>query len=170
MSTEHNDTWRTKSTLQCAPRVTTETTLIQEAQHERRIFHSEQSYLSWSKSTSHEQLCQNTPHMIFPRQACQSPCIIRRAPSSDPANQLSKPSQPYACSSLSNEEDIVEQVCPDREDLELVAFLAFLTLLGLLLGLWCALLLAVDNQPSPGLLLVPLEACENRGLKLIIGL
>ena len=56
------------------------------------------------------------------------------------------------------------------ENLKILAFQALLTLLGLLLGLWCTFLLAVDDQPSPGLLLVPLEACENRGLKLIIGL
>jgi len=64
----------------------------------------------------------------------------------------------------------VELVCLDWDDLELIALLAFLTLLGLLLGLWCAFLLAVDDQPSPGLLLVPLEAREDRGLELIIGL
>lgn len=56
------------------------------------------------------------------------------------------------------------------EDLKILAFLALLTLLGLLLRLWCAFLLAVDNQPSPGLLLVPLEACEDGGLELIISL
>jgi hypothetical protein len=56
------------------------------------------------------------------------------------------------------------------EDLKILAFLALLTLLGLLLRLWCAFLLAVDDQPSPGLLLVPLEACEDGGLELIIGL
>jgi hypothetical protein len=58
----------------------------------------------------------------------------------------------------------------DGRNLKVLAFQAFLTLLGLLLGLWCAFLLAVDNQPSPGLLLVPLEACEDGGLELIIGL
>jgi hypothetical protein len=56
------------------------------------------------------------------------------------------------------------------EDLKILAFLALLTLLGLLLRLWCAFLLAVDDQPSPGLLLVPLEACEDGGLELIISL
>jgi hypothetical protein len=56
------------------------------------------------------------------------------------------------------------------EDLKILAFLALLTLLGLLLRLWCAFLLAVDDQPSPGLLLVPLKACEDGGLELIIGL
>jgi hypothetical protein len=56
------------------------------------------------------------------------------------------------------------------EDLKILAFLALLTLLGLLLRLWCAFLLAVDDQPGPGLLLVPLEACKDGGLELIIGL
>jgi hypothetical protein len=56
------------------------------------------------------------------------------------------------------------------KNLKILAFQALLTLLGLLLGLWCTLLLAVDDQPSPGLLLVPLEACEDGGLELIIGL
>jgi len=56
------------------------------------------------------------------------------------------------------------------ENLKILAFQALLTLLGLLLGLWCTFLLAVDDQPSPGLLLVPLEACEHGGLQLIIGL
>jgi len=56
------------------------------------------------------------------------------------------------------------------EDLKILAFLALLALLGLLLGLWCTFLLAVDNQPSPGFFLVPFEACEDGGLELIIGL
>ena len=56
------------------------------------------------------------------------------------------------------------------ENLKILAFQALLTLLGLLLGLWCTFLLAVDDQPSPGVFLVPLEACEDRGLELIIGL
>jgi hypothetical protein len=64
----------------------------------------------------------------------------------------------------------VEQVCPEWEDLKILTFQAFLTLLGLLLGLWCAFLFAVDDQPSPGLFLVPLEACEDGGLELIISL
>ena len=64
----------------------------------------------------------------------------------------------------------MEQECPDGNGLKFVAFLALLTLLGLLLGLWCTFLLAVDDQPSPGLLLVPLEACEDGGLELIISL
>jgi len=54
------------------------------------------------------------------------------------------------------------------EKLKILAFQTLLTLLGLLLGLWCTFLLAVDDQPSPGLLLVPLEACEDWGLELII--
>jgi hypothetical protein len=58
----------------------------------------------------------------------------------------------------------------DGKNLKFITFLALLSLLGLLLGLWCTFLLAVDDQPSPGLLLVPLEACEDRGLELIIGL
>jgi hypothetical protein len=33
----------------------------------------------------------------------------------------------------------------ESSDLEILAFFAFLSLLGLLLGLWCAFLLAVDN-------------------------
>ena len=61
-------------------------------------------------------------------------------------------------------------MCPDGKNLKILAFLALLTLLSLLLGLWCAFLLAVDDQPSPGLLLVPLEACEDWGLELIISL
>ena len=56
------------------------------------------------------------------------------------------------------------------KNLKILAFQTFLTLLGLLLGLWCTFLLAVDDHPSPGLLLVTLEACENWGLELIIGL
>jgi hypothetical protein len=64
----------------------------------------------------------------------------------------------------------VEQLYPDRKNLKILAFQALLTLLGLLLRLWCTFLLAVDDQPSPGLLLVPLEACEDGGLELIIGL
>jgi hypothetical protein len=47
----------------------------------------------------------------------------------------------------------------DGKNLEVLAFLAFLTLLGLLLGLGCAFLLAVDNESGPGLLRVPFEAC-----------
>jgi len=47
----------------------------------------------------------------------------------------------------------------DGKNLEVFAFLAFLTLLGLLLGLGCAFLLAVDNESGPGLLRVPFEAC-----------
>jgi len=34
-----------------------------------------------------------------------------------------------------------------------------LSLLGLLLGLRCAFLLAVDNESGPGLFGVPFEAC-----------
>jgi hypothetical protein len=64
----------------------------------------------------------------------------------------------------------VEQLYLDRKNLKILAFQALLALLGLLLGLWCTFLLAVDDQPSPGLLLVPLEACENGGLELIISL
>jgi hypothetical protein len=58
----------------------------------------------------------------------------------------------------------------DGKNLKFIAFLTLLSLLGLLLGLWCTFLLAVDDQPSPGVFLVPLEACEDRGLELIIGL
>jgi hypothetical protein len=64
----------------------------------------------------------------------------------------------------------VEQLYLDRKNLKILAFQALLALLGLLLGLWCTFLLAVDDQPSPGLLLVPLEACEDGGLELIISL
>ena len=58
----------------------------------------------------------------------------------------------------------------DGKNLKFIAFLTLLSLLGLLLGLWCTFLLAVDDQPSPGVFLVPLEACEDWGLELIIGL
>jgi hypothetical protein len=58
----------------------------------------------------------------------------------------------------------------DGKKLKFVAFLAFLTLLGLLLRLRCTFLLAVNDQSGPGLLLIPFEACEDWGFKLIIGL
>ena len=58
----------------------------------------------------------------------------------------------------------------DGKNLKFIAFLTLLSLLGLPLGLWCTFLLAVDDQPSPRVFLVPLEACEDRGLELIIGL
>jgi hypothetical protein len=44
----------------------------------------------------------------------------------------------------------------DGKDLE---FLAFLTLLALLLGLWGAFLLAVHDETGPRFLFIPLEAC-----------
>lgn len=47
-------------------------------------------------------------------------------------------------------------LCPRRMNLE---FVAFLSLLSLLLGLWGAFLLAVDDQSGPGFLFVPFEAC-----------
>ena len=56
------------------------------------------------------------------------------------------------------------------ENLKILAFQALLTLLGLLLGLWCTFLLAVDDQPSPGLLLVPLEASQDRIVELVVRL
>lgn len=54
--------------------------------------------------------------------------------------------------------------------LKVVATSGLLTFLGLLLGLRCAFLLAVHDETGPGFFLVPLEAGENGGLELIVGL
>jgi hypothetical protein len=50
----------------------------------------------------------------------------------------------------------MEHLCPGWENLK---FIAFLTLLTLLLGLWCTFLFAVDDESGPGFLFVPFEAC-----------
>jgi len=50
----------------------------------------------------------------------------------------------------------MERMCPGWENLK---FIAFLTLLTLLLGLWCTFLFAVDDESGPGFLFVPFETC-----------
>jgi hypothetical protein len=65
--------------------------------------------------------------------------------------------------------DIMEQSLKSRmEELKFIAFLA--ALLGLLLGLWCAFLLAVYDQAGPGFFFVPFETCEDWVLEFVIGL
>ena len=59
-------------------------------------------------------------------------------------------------SSLSNEGDIIDHMGLGWENLK---FIAFLTLLALLLGLWCTFLFAVDDESGPGFFFVPFEAC-----------
>lgn len=66
--------------------------------------------ISASQSQPARQRYQNTPPMTVPRQACRVQCIIRRAPTSEPASQHNKSGQPYPRSSLSNEGDIVEHI------------------------------------------------------------
>lgn len=50
---------------------------------------------------------------------------------------------------VNGEEDMLELVCVQGIELQLVASSGFLTLLGLLLGLRSTFLLAVDDETSP---------------------